>query len=178
MSDEEPEVFAPPLIHIHTKFANGSLDGPFLVDLMNMGEDEDDALAAWLSDLSQGNTHPGRNKPSWPWSQDSSPRPGTYCRNEIWHYHCGPGFRPNGAATPTAAGLPHNENGLTSGACIHYSKLAKPMLAERREITVLGYSRDHAPFLRDDDRSNPLRSRAAKVGDSVPASSVGLGSAD
>lgn len=65
MSDEEPKAFVSPLIHIHVKFANGSLDGPFLVDLMNMSEDEDDALAAWLSDLSQGKTHLGRNKPSW-----------------------------------------------------------------------------------------------------------------
>lgn len=178
MSEEEPIAFVPPLIHIHVKFANGSLDGPFLVDLMNMGEDEDDALAAWLSDLSQGNMHPGRNKPSWLWNQDGSPKRGTYYRNEIWHYHCGPVFRPNGAATPTAASLPHNENGLTSATCIHYSKLVKPMQAEQREITILGYSRDHAPFLRDDDRSNPLRSRAAKVGDSITALSVGLGSAD
>lgn len=178
MSDEKPIAFAPPLIHIHVKFANGLLDGPFLVDLMNMDEDEDDALAAWLSDLSQGSTHPGRNKPSWLLNQDGSPKPGTYYRNEIWHYHCGPTFRPNDAATPTAPSLPHNENGLTSASCIHYSKLVKPMLAEQREITILGYSRDHAPFLKDDDRSNPLRTRAAKVGDSVPALSVGFGSAD
>ena len=78
MSDEEPKAFVSPLIHIHVKFANGSLDGPFLVDLMNMSEDEDDALAAWLSDLSQGKTHLGRNKPSWLWNQDGSPKPGTY----------------------------------------------------------------------------------------------------
>ncbi|MBA2675562.1 hypothetical protein [Ramlibacter sp.] len=178
MSEEELDAFAPPLIHIHVKFADGSLDGPFLVDLMNMGDDEDDALAAWLSDLSQGNTHQGRNKPSWLLNQDGSPRAGTYHSNKIWHYHCGPAFKANAAATLTAADLPHNENGLTSGTCIHYSKLATPMLAERRDLTVLGYSREHAPFLRDDDRSNPLRSRAAKVGDSVPATSVGLGPAE
>lgn len=175
MRELESAAFLPPRIHIHVKFANGSLDGPFLVDFLKMDDSEDDALAAWLSDLSQGNMHPGRNKPSWLCHQDGSPKTGTYFKNNIWHYHCGPAFIPNASAIPTAACLPHNENGLTSGACIHYSKLATPMLAERREITVLGFSRDHVPFLRDDDRSNPLRSRASKVGDSIPASATAMG---
>ena len=154
-----------PVVFVHKSFFKGNSAIPFLVDFNNMSTQEKEALAKMLSDISTGASHPGRNKPSWlvkPGERVSGP----YLANNVWHYHCGPSFSVGTGATLTPPDLPHNETGLTSPECVHYSKKRKVPPQPERDYTVLGFSSDHRPFKKDTDRDNPLKPRVTTVGDS------------
>lgn len=173
----ESEAFKPLVIHFHSSFADGDMDEDFLVDLPQMTDAEADRLADWIHDILEGKPHKGRNKPSSKRNSDDSLQPGSYRDNDVWHYHCGPRFKRRSGWAMTPADLRHNEAGQTSAQCYHYSKLKKPMLGLPRDLTILGYSCDHEPFLEDTDPSNPLRKRGGKQRESTPVEDYGFGGA-
>ncbi|EEZ9010101.1 hypothetical protein C2D52_002889, partial [Escherichia coli O57:H16] len=65
-----------------------------------------------------------------------------------WHYHCGPTWYPNTFKNYTI-NLNFNPGGMHSNECIHYAK-------NDNEIVIVGFSREHIPFLSSDGNNNPL----------------------
>lgn len=138
----------------HPSFRNGTSNGPNLVDLNYMTQDEQIQLALWMRDVGAGMEHEGRNKPSWLFKSLELAAAKVYKQNNIWHYHCGPydGAYPHNHQM-TDNWLSENNSGRTSGPVYHYAK-------QQDAIIVIGYSRVHEPFPNPMSRSNPLRYRA------------------
>ena len=102
-----------------------------------------------MEDVANGRSLVGKNKPSWV-DDNHEKIPGTdnYEQQNYWHYHCGPTWYPNTFKNHTV-NLKFNPSGKHSNECIHYAK-------DGDKIIVVGYSREHIPFLPSDYNDNPL----------------------
>lgn len=136
-----------------TRISNGFLTGtsniPFAVDGPHLTDDEIKVIQNFLEDVANGRSLVGKNKPSWvDDNHDKIPGSDNYEQENYWHYHCGPTWRPHTFKNRTVD-LKFNPGGKHSNECIHYAK-------DGNEIVIVGYSRDHIPFLPSDYNDNPL----------------------
>lgn len=137
-------------VRLDEPFQKGSLDEEFFTDLPKMNQEQKQALAKFISHVTNGQSLPGKNKPSY--LNDSLEKiPGTsaYEEGNYWHYHCGPGYNSSSNFSMTFD-LGINLNGSTSSEVIHYIK------ENRDSILIVGYSPKHIPFPNSDDGTNPL----------------------
>jgi hypothetical protein len=141
---------------VSPEFANGPFDYATWTDMAFMTPDEIARMSSWVSDILDGKTHVGANKPSWLSKGSLAPGAEPYRDNNIWHYHCGP-YKPKDFGTAvTNDCLDVNYDGHHCAAVYHYAKNADT-------IVVLGYSRSHSPFPTPGSKKNPLVARGALV---------------
>ena len=92
----------------------------------------------------------GKNKESWLTDdRDKIPLTDGYEEESYWHYHCGPSWQHNTFKNRTRC-LVFNPGGKSSSECIHYYPVAED------EIIVVGFSRNHIPFIPSDVLDNPF----------------------
>ena len=134
---------------VATGFITGESNIPFAVDGPNLTDDELKVIQSFLEDVANGRSLVGKNKPSWV-DDNHEKIPGTdnYEQQNYWHYHCGPTWYPNTFKNHTV-NLKFNPSGKHSNECINYAK-------DGDKIIVVGYSREHIPFLPSDYNDNPL----------------------
>lgn len=155
-------------VRLHKQFLNFANSSDFVVDHKKMTLEEKEALYKWVSDFLSKVDHVGSNKPSWLcWGQgfDDGSR-ADYEKSNAWHYHCGPTYNiTSNEHESTEWWLPENHLGRESTQAVHYS-IAK-VVDVPRGITVVGFSRNHIPFLGSSNPSNPLTGRLKTLPNSV-----------
>lgn len=131
-------------------FLNGTSNIEFITDWQFLTLEEQTVIAEFMHDIGNGYALRGKNKPSWV-DDDHDTIPGTegYEAENYWHYHCGPSWYP-GIFRGQTLDLKFNPGGMHSDECIHYAKTSE------QTITIVGYSRKHIPFLKSDNKRNPL----------------------
>ncbi|MCP1438021.1 hypothetical protein J3D56_001457 [Erwinia persicina] len=132
------------------EFNPGSLDEPFSTDWIYLTPDEQRTIARFAIDIGEGRALKGKNKPSWV-NDNYEKIAGSdgYEEQNYWHYHCGPTWYEETFKGLTVD-LRFNPNGMASDECIHYIKKSDT------QITIIGYSRRHIPFLASDWGENPF----------------------
>ncbi|AUO58626.1 TPA: hypothetical protein IF963_001152 [Escherichia coli] len=136
-------------IRISNSFLHGESNTPFAVDGPFLTDDEIKIIQRFLEDVANGRALVGKNKPSWvDDNHDKIPGSDNYEQENYWHYHCGPTWYPNTFKNYTI-NLNFNPGGMHSNECIHYAK-------NDNEIVIVGFSREHIPFLSSDGNNNPL----------------------
>ena len=148
-------------VHFHQKFLVGGFDFPTATDLPFMTSDEVNRLYGWLTDILDGKSHVGTNKPSG--YKNGTPIIGAelYRANNIWHYHCGPYLKNDDPPQQlTDNTLAENALGRLSAPVYHYAK-------NHEAIIVLGFSRLHNPFPILTSAKNPLQLRGTSLDDIV-----------
>ncbi|HHT0060528.1 TPA: hypothetical protein ACTXAJ_003382 [Raoultella planticola] len=134
---------------VATGFITGESNIPFAVDGPNLTDDELKVIQSFLEDVANGRSLVGKNKPSWvDDNHDKIPGSDNYEQQNYWHYHCGPTWYPHTFKNHTV-NLKFNPGGKHSNECIHYAK-------DGDKIIVVGFSREHIPFLPSDYNNNPL----------------------
>ncbi|SLK13589.1 hypothetical protein SAMN03159434_1105 [Enterobacter sp. NFR05] len=137
------------ITRISNSFLTGTSNIPFATDGPNLTDQELKVIQDFLEDVANGRSLVGKNKPSWvDDNYDKIPGSDNYEQENYWHYHCGPTWYPNTFKNHTVD-LKFNPGGKHSNECIHYAK-------DGDEIVIVGYSRDHIPFLSSDYNDNPL----------------------
>lgn len=131
-------------------FLLGQYDTEFATDWPFLDADEQQTIAQFMHDVGNDFALRGKNKPSWV-NDDHEKIPGTddYERQKYWHYHCGPSWYQSTFRGQTL-NLKFNPNGMHSLECIHYVRESDD------RITIVGYSKNHIPFLTSDDPRNPF----------------------
>ncbi|WP_210506806.1 hypothetical protein [Pantoea ananatis] len=132
------------------EFNPGFLDKQFSTDWIHLTPDEKKVIAQFAVDLGEGKALKGKNKPSWV-DDNFEKISGSdgYEQENYWHYHCGPTWYESTFKGMTVD-LKFNPNGMASDQCIHYIKNSDD------KITIVGYSRQHIPFLPSDWGDNPF----------------------
>jgi hypothetical protein len=130
----------PTKVLIHKRFLTGELDTEFAVDLRNMNSAQRAALDVFISNLTMGTYHDGRNKESWTDAHGRSlPAAADFRAANAWHYHSGPTQTKRGSAL-TPPDLPTNLDGNRTNEAIHYFK-------NGAGVAIFGFSKNHVPFL-------------------------------
>ncbi|WP_225182172.1 hypothetical protein [Pectobacterium aroidearum] len=131
-------------------FLQGDGNTPFAVDGPFLTEEERLTIAEFMKDLGEGKPLRGKNKPSWV-NDDHEDIPGSEAYKDLnyWHYHCGTTWN-EATFKGMTIDLKFNPNGMHSNECIHYIKESDS------KITIVGYSREHVPFLSPNDKRNPF----------------------
>ncbi|ENV9332119.1 hypothetical protein ACV822_004638 [Klebsiella aerogenes] len=131
-------------------FLDGEYDTEFAADWGYLTSQEQAVIAEFMHNIGNGYALRGKNKPSWVYD-DYETIPGTsgYEAENYWHYHCGPTWN-NAPFKSQTIDLKFNPGGMQSNECIHYAKVSST------EIVIVGYSRNHIPFLKSEDTLNPF----------------------
>ena len=136
-------------VRISDGFIQGTSNIPFAIDGQHLTDNELEIIQKFLEDVINGRSLVGKNKPSWvDDNYDKIPGSDNYEQENYWHYHCGPSWKDYTFKNHTVD-LNFNPSGKHSKECIHYSKFDD-------EIVIVGFSRDHIPFLSSDNGNNPL----------------------
>lgn len=133
---------------ISQAFRDGDNDTTFTTDWKYLSEEERDVILDFIDEISEKDFVKGKNTESW-LNDDRDKIPGTdgYENDGYWHYHCGPTWRYNSFKCMTRC-LYFNPGGMVSPQCIHYYHDGP------EKIYIVGFSRDHDPFLKSDDIKN------------------------
>lgn len=133
---------------ISQAFRDGDNNTKFSTDWKHLTEDERDAILDFIDEISEKEYIKGKNKESW-LDDDREKIPDTdgYEEDKYWHYHCGPTWRYHTFKSMTRC-LYFNPGGMASPECIHYYHLSPD------QIMIVGFSRDHDPFLKSEDPRN------------------------
>ncbi|PIJ42822.1 hypothetical protein [Tatumella sp. OPLPL6] len=131
-------------------FLDGHNDTAFSTDWRNLTDDERKIIADFIVEIRDNEYVDGKNKQSWlSDSGKTMPYSTGYQRENYWHYHSGPSWDNRGAYDFTKC-MYANVKGRGSKECIHYYPVSNS------EIIIVGFSRDHIPFIPSDDPSNPF----------------------
>ncbi|EPG3942875.1 TPA: hypothetical protein MCJ79_002482 [Klebsiella pneumoniae] len=131
-------------------FLDGQNDCAFAIDWEFLTEEEQDLILNFLLEISHKEHVIGKNKESWLTDErDKIPLTDGYEEESYWHYHCGPSWQHNTFKNWTRC-LVFNPGGKSSSECIHYYPVAED------EIIVVGFSRNHIPFMPSDVLDNPF----------------------
>ena len=160
-------------VRLHKQFFCLNNSSDFVVDHKNLSAEEKEALYKWVYDFLNRVDHEGSNKPSWQcWGQefDDGSQAG-YKKHNAWHYHCGPSYNLSKVAhVVTDWWLPLNHTGRESPEVVHYS--ISKVEGKPLGITVVGFSRNHVPFLSSTAPANPLMARLGTLSNSVDISEL------
>lgn len=131
-------------------FRDGGNNTDFCTDWPFLSVEERKKIAGFVKDLGEGTPVVGKNKPSHV-NDNFDKIYGTdgYEQNNYWHYHCGESWLKHTYKAHTVR-LKFNPNGQASCECIHYYKESED------KIVIVGYSRNHIPFLLSDIDKNPF----------------------
>ncbi|MCA6941322.1 hypothetical protein LF927_09010 [Pectobacterium polaris] len=135
-------------------FLDGGNNTPFSVDWRHLTEDEQDLILSFLKEINIQEDVIGKNKESWLTDQRQKiPLTDGYEAECYWHYHSGPTWDHNSFRNRTRC-LVFNPGGKASPECIHYYPVSSD------EIIIVGFSRDHIPFIPSDVPNNPFFSQS------------------
>lgn len=131
-------------------FREGANNSDFCTDWPFLSESEQKKIAQFVVDLGEGKSLIGKNKPSHvDDNYDKIEGADGYEENGYWHYHSGLSWFPHTFKCYTVR-LAFNPGGKASRECIHYYKKGAD------EIVIVGYSKNHIPFMLADDPLNPF----------------------
>ncbi|HHL1593982.1 hypothetical protein [Klebsiella quasipneumoniae] len=131
-------------------FRDGENDTEFCTDWKFLTKEEKTEIINFIKEIAEKEFITGKNKESWV-DDNHQDIPGAdgYRDENYWHYHCGPDWAGGRLKSMTKC-LFFNPGGMASQQCIHYY----PLENEENEIVIIGYSRNHIPFLLPDDPNN------------------------
>ncbi|MBQ4781240.1 hypothetical protein F9U38_12050 [Pectobacterium versatile] len=131
-------------------FRDGDNNTEFCTDWKFLTADEKTNILEFIKEISTKEYINGKNKESWVDDNhhDIQGAEG-YKEENYWHYHCGPKWFQTKLKSITKC-MHFNPDGLSSYECIHYY----PSSETKNEIIIVGYSRNHIPFLLPSDPDN------------------------
>lgn len=130
-------------------FLDGENNTDFCTDWNFLTTEEKRNIINFVKEIAEKEYVKGKNKESWvdDYHQEIYGADG-YKEENYWHYHCGPTWSKAPFKSMTKC-LFFNPGGAASQQCIHYYPSE-----ESNEIIIVGYSRNHIPFLLPDDPNN------------------------
>ena len=155
-------------VRFHKGFLNGEHQSAFAVDEKHLSDAEREALLLFIHYVVNSKEHDGSNKQSgkaFGHEFDDKKTQRLYREQNAWHYHCGPSYNLQADYQPTDWYLPENNLGKESPEVIHYS--LKQLALGTKPVSIMGFSRNHIPFLSSSDPNNPLRTRFSTPNESV-----------